>query len=193
MTDPADHVPPIAFRPLTEADLEPLTDWLNVPHVAQWWSEPPADSGVRPSPVTLEQTVAEYGPDLEAGGPGHEFVIVIDATPAGMIQWYRLADYPEYAAAIGEEAGDAAGVDVLIADPTLVGRGLGSRVIAQFVTEVLFATSGVDRVVAGPAVGNARSIGAFSRAGSRWVRDAAVPGEAAAEHVMVCPRGGPSR
>jgi aminoglycoside 6'-N-acetyltransferase len=191
VTDPADFLPPITFRRLTEADLEPLTDWLNVPHVAAWWSEPPADSGVRPPPVTLEQTIAEYGPDLEAGGPGHQYVIVIDGAPAGMIQWYRLADVPDYAAAIGEHAGDAAGVDVLIADPRLVGRGLGSRVIAQFVADVLFATAGVDRVVAGPAVGNARSIAAFSRAGFRWVRDAAVPDEALPEHVMVCRRDRP--
>lgn len=191
MTDPADPVPPIAFRPLTRADLEQLTDWLNTPHVAAWWSEPPAGSDVCP-PVTLDQTIAEYGPDLDAGGPGHQYVIVIDDVPGGMIQWYRLADFPDYAAAIGEEAGDAAGVDVLIGDPTLVGRGLGSRVIDQFVADVLFATASVDRVVAGPAVGNARSIGAFAHAGFGWVRDAAVPDEPAPEHVMVCRRDGPA-
>jgi aminoglycoside 6'-N-acetyltransferase len=185
--------PTIAFRPLTGADLEQLTDWLNAPHVAEWWSDAPGVAGARPPAVTLDQTIAEYGPDIEAGGPGHQYVIVIDGAPAGMIQWYRLADHPEYAAAIGEQAGHAAGVDVLIGEPILVGRGFGSQVIARFVADVVFAVNDVDRVVAGPAVGNARSIGAFARVGFRWARDAAVPDEAAPEHVMVRRRDRRSR
>lgn len=184
--------PAIAFRPLTRADLPRLTDWLNRPHVAEWWRDEPRPDGTDPPPMTPEQTEAEYGPDIDAGGPGHEYVILVDGTAVGMIQWYRLADFPEHAAAIGETAGDAAAVDILIADLAFVGHGVGSRVIARFVADVVLPT-GVDRVVAGPAVGNARSIGAFSRAGFVWVRDAVVPDEIAPEHVMVHPGPGAPR
>ncbi|HSO95492.1 MAG TPA: GNAT family N-acetyltransferase [Acidimicrobiia bacterium] len=190
MTVP-DTAPAISFRPLTRADLARLTDWLNTPHVAAWWRDELRPDGAEPPPMTLEQTEVEYGPDIDAGGPGHEYVILVDGTDVGMIQWYRLADFPEHAAAIGEQAGDAAAVDILIADPAFVGRGVGSRVIDQFVADVVLPV-GVDRVVAGPAVGNARSIGAFARAGFAWVRDAVVPDEIAPEHVMVRSHVGPS-
>lgn len=186
MTDAGDRPPRVAFRPLTRADLELLTRWLNTPHVATWWADPPALSGPAPEPVTVAQTTAEYGPD---GGTAHPYVILADGAPVGMIQWYRLRDEPDYAAAVHEADGDAAGVDVLIGDPDWVGRGLGRRVIGQFVTEVVFP-AGVDRVVASPAVGNHRSIAAFARAGFRSVRDVRVPGEARPEHVMVRRRDG---
>jgi aminoglycoside 6'-N-acetyltransferase len=190
MTGPADTGPQVAFRPLTRDDLELLTTWLNTPHVAEWWSDTPAPPGEAPTPVTLAQTVAEYGPDLD-GGTTHQHVILADGAPVGMIQWYRLADEPVYATAVQETGGDAAAVDVLIGDPARVGRGLGPRVIDRFVTEVVFA-AGVDRVVASPAAGNHRSIVAFARAGFRSRRDVTVPGEPRPEHVMVRSRDEPS-
>jgi acetyl CoA:N6-hydroxylysine acetyl transferase len=116
-------------------------------------------------------------------------VIVVGGTAVGLIQWYRLRDEPAYAAQIGEA--DGAGVDLLIGDPKEVGHGVGSEVIDAFVAAVVFGEPDIDRCVAGPDVRNARSIGAFRRAGFRWVRDASVAGEPAPEHVMVRDRAGP--
>ena len=40
---------------------------------------------------------AEYGSSIDGTGPSDHFVIELDGRPIGMIQWYRLADEPEYA------------------------------------------------------------------------------------------------
>ena len=115
-------------------------------------------------------------------------MIVVDGAPVGLIQWYRVGDYPDYAAAISEA--DGAGIDLLIGEPSMVGRGLGPTVIDRFVTDVVFAVSDVARCVTGPDTENSRSVRAFERAGFRWVRDAVVPDQPGQEHVMVRDRAG---
>jgi RimJ/RimL family protein N-acetyltransferase len=179
-------VPDLAFRPLRRADFERLRGWLNEPHVYAWWGADAAPDGLGgpgPQAATPAQVDAEYGPAADGLDPTARFVILVDGDPVGLIQWYQLADSPEYAGAIAERAG--AGVDLLIGDPTRVGSGIGPAVIDRFVTEVVFAQPGVHRCVAGPDVRNERSIRAFTAAGFVWVRDASVPGEPAPEHVMV--------
>jgi aminoglycoside 6'-N-acetyltransferase len=179
--------PSITFRPLERADRARLRDWLNQPHVYEWWGVP---SGVPDSiggpgddAATLEQVEAEYGDSFDGTGTSRRYVIVVGGDDVGMIQWYRLADEPGYAAAIGER--DGAGLDLFLGDPGRVGRGLGPRVIDAFVRLVVFAEPGVTRCVAGPDVRNQRSVGAFARAGFSWARDAPVEGEPAPERVMV--------
>ncbi len=183
----------VSFRPLTRADLPQLRDWLNEPHVAAWWgvgTGPDGIGGAGADAATLEQVAAEFDDPIEGRDSTRCFVIVVGGTAVGLIQWYRLRDEPDYAAEIGEA--DGAGVDLLIGDPDQVGHGLGSEVIDAFVASVVFGEPGVDRCVAGPDVRNARSIGAFQRAGFRWMRDASVTGEPAPEHVMVRDRPGPA-
>ena len=184
--EPLSAAPSIAFRPLTRGDFARLRDWLNEPHVAAWWGAgtgPDGLGGAGDDAATLDAVEAAYGPAVDGADPTFNYVVVVDGAPVGMIQWYRLASYPSYAAAIGE--GDGAGVDVLIGDPTMVGRGLGPAAIDRFVTEVVFAAPDVPRCVTGPDVENARSVRAFERAGFRWVRDAVVPEEPGREHVRV--------
>jgi aminoglycoside 6'-N-acetyltransferase len=176
----------VAFRRLRRADFDRLRGWLNQPHVYAWWGvDATADGlgGPGPQAATAAQVEAEYGPAADGLDPTAQFVILVDGDPVGLIQWYRLHDFPEYARAIEEPRG--AGVDLLIGDPTLVGRGIGPLAIDRFVREVVFAEPEVRRCVAGPDVRNTRSIRAFTKAGFEWVRDAAVPGEAGPEHVMV--------
>jgi aminoglycoside 6'-N-acetyltransferase len=173
----------VAFRPLRRADLDQVRSWLNEPHVAAWWELGEGPRAPDGEPVTAEQVEAEYGDALDDVGPTHVFVILVDGGPVGLIQWYRLPDFPDYAAAVGEPAG--AGLDLFVGDPGHVGRGLGALAINRFVTSVVFAARDVDRCVAGPDVRNERSIRAFASAGFRWARDATVPGEPAPERVMV--------
>ncbi len=177
----------ITFRPLERADRTRLRDWLNQPHVYEWWGVP---SGVPDSiggpgddAATLEQVDAEYGDSFDGTGTDQRFVIVVDGEAIGMAQWYRLSDSPEYAEAIGEP--DGAGMDLFLGDPGRTGAGLGPRVIDAFVTGVVFAEPGIGRCVAGPDVRNERSVRAFARAGFSWARDAQVHGEPAPERVMV--------
>lgn len=181
----------VSFRPLARDDFARLRDWLNEPHVAAWWGAgtgPDGLGGAGADAATLPAVEAAYGPALDGTDPTANYVIVVDGAPVGLIQWYQLGDYPDYAAAIGEA--DGAGIDLLIGEPSMIGRGLGPTVIDRFVTDVVFAVSDVARCVTGPDPENTRSVRAFARAGFGWVRDAVVPGQPGEEHVMVRERGG---
>ena len=78
-----------------------------------------------------------------------------------------------------------AGIDLLIGDPSVVGRGIGPLVIDAFVRTVVFAAPDVHRAVASPDPANARSIRAFEKAGFTVVRDAWVDDGHRIERVMV--------
>jgi RimJ/RimL family protein N-acetyltransferase len=178
-------MPTVTFRPLRRSDARQLRDWLNQPHVYAWWgvhAAPDGLGGAGPDAATLEAVLAEYGEPMAGQGTTHCFVILADAQPVGFIQWYRLADEPAYAAAIGEP--DGAAMDLLIGEPDAVGRGLGTLVIDRFVTDVV-APAAITRIVAGPDVRNRRSVRAFTNAGFVSVREAQVPGEPAPEQVLV--------
>jgi len=176
----------IVFRPLGRDDFPSLTEWLNTPHVYEWWGvRATADGlgGTGDDAATLEQVTENYDRELADECVEH-YVIEVDGRAVGMIQTYLLSASPEYAREIGEPAEHTAGVDLLIGDATAVGRGLGPSVIDEFVRMVVFARDGLDRCVAGPDVRNARSIRAFEKAGFRAVRDATVTGSEP-ERVMI--------
>lgn len=174
----------VSFRPLRRRDAEQLRDWLNEPHVYAWWgvhAAPDGLGGAGPDAATLDAVLSEYGEPMVGRGTTHCFVILADDRPVGLVQWYRLADVPDYAADIGER--DGAGMDLLIGDPDAVGHGLGSQVIDRFVTDVV-APTGVTNVVAGPDVRNRRSVRAFMNAGFVAVREVQVRGEPAPELLL---------
>ena len=178
-------MPTVTFRPLRRSDARQLRDWLNQPHVYAWWgvhAAPDGLGGAGPDAATLDAVLAEYGEPMAGRGTTHCFVILADDRPVGLVQWYRLADVADYAAAIGET--DGAGMDLLIGEPDVVGRGLGTTVIDRFVTDVV-APVGITRIVAGPDVRNRRSVRAFTNAGFVPLREAQVPGEPAPEQVLV--------
>lgn len=83
-----------------------------------------------------------------------------------MIQTYLVSDYPEWEAIV-EVGADVAGVDLLIGEEDLIGRGLGPQVLARFAREVVTASA----VVATVEEENRRSWRAFEKAGFRHVRD----------------------
>ena len=91
--------------------------------------------------------------------PEGRFVIVVDGRDTGMIQTY--AD---------DEPG-LAGVDLLIGEADLIGRGLGPQVLEQFARDVVFANPNVEAAVAAVEETNRRSWRAFEKAGFRHVRD----------------------
>jgi aminoglycoside 6'-N-acetyltransferase len=146
----------IAFRRLREEDLALLHEWLQREHVRRWWHDT----------ETYEETVAHYTPALRGEDPTDHYVVVVDGRDAGMVQTYLVADYPEWDAVVAAGEG-VAGVDVLIGEEELTGRGLGAEVIAAFVAAHVAAAA----VVATVDEENRRSWRAFEKAGFRYVRD----------------------
>ena len=154
----------IEFRPLAESDLVTLEEWLRRDHIAPWWRD------------DIGESLAEYRGAIEGREPTDHFLIVVDGRDVGMIQTYLVSDYPEWEEVVQVGPG-VAGVDLLIADPELVGRGLGARVLAQFADEIVFARAETQAVVATPEAANRRSWRAFEKAGFRHVRDVVDEGE----------------
>jgi aminoglycoside 6'-N-acetyltransferase len=141
---------------MREDDLPLLHDWLRRPHVRRWWRDTD----------TLEQTRAHYGPALRNEEPTDHYVIVVDGRDAGMIQTYSAADFPEWGAFVDDPEG-VAGVDILIGEEELIGRGLGPKVLESFVGE----HASVSAFAATVEEGNHRSWRAFEKAGFQHVRD----------------------
>ena len=165
-----------------------LRRWLNTPHVYEWWGchvGPGALGGAGKDAATETQVEAKYGPIIDHGSATHRFIIEHAGAPIGLIQWYHLRDFAGYARAISEDPAGTAGIDLLIGEPSAIGQGLGSRAIDAFVASVVFRSPDVDRVVAGPAATNARSLRVFAKAGFRRVRYASIEGELTPEAVMV--------
>jgi aminoglycoside 6'-N-acetyltransferase len=138
----------VGFRAVAPADLPRIRDWLQREHVARWWDE-----------STLDEL-----------DPKEHSVILLDGRPVGMIQTYIVADYPEWDALVRVGPG-VAGVDLFIGEEDLVGVGLGPRVLASFVEEVVFASPETHACVAGIELDNERSLRAFEKAGFVPVRD----------------------
>jgi aminoglycoside 6'-N-acetyltransferase len=112
---------------MTEADLPAVAAWLLLPHVARWWT-PGTTAGAE---------IAEYRERVrqDSKPATHMLMITLDGTPAGWCQWYRWADYPADAEAIGARDGEI-GIDYAIGDPAQVGRGVGTTLIATLTTDI---------------------------------------------------------
>jgi RimJ/RimL family protein N-acetyltransferase/aminoglycoside phosphotransferase (APT) family kinase protein len=145
--------PKITFRPLRAEDLPQLADWQTRPHVARWWRDP----------SDLASVTAEFLPTIEGREPTEVFVIEVDGHAAGIIQRYLVDDYPPWAAAVGLR--DAAGIDYYLGEEGLLGRGLGSRAIAQFTTATLARYPQAQIVTADPLQENVASWRALEKAG----------------------------
>ena len=139
--------PEFVFRPLDRSDLPLLAEWLGRPHVARWWREP----------SDLAAVEAAYGPLIDGSDPTEGFIAIHagqgqgpgQEPPLAFLQRYRLDDNPEWQRAIAlalaegagrgpdtarsEQTGTGAGIDYLIGDPTMTGRGLGRQMIDAFV------------------------------------------------------------
>ena len=148
----------IGFRPLTEADLGLVEIWLRREHVARWWRD------------DIGEAIAEFRAGIAGTDAAEYFLIVVDGRPVGLIQTYLASDHPDWDAVV--RVGPAvAGVDLFVGEPELIGRGVGPRILAEFVREVVFADPATHAVVATVEEPNRRSWRAFEKAGFRHVRD----------------------
>lgn len=147
--------PNIAFRPIQLVDASLLFHWRQQPHIACWWNIAPYEA------QTLEEVERELREDLEL--KEHESLLVLlEGRPIGYAQTYNAGD------ASGEwwpdEDNSTAGLDLLIGEEGLTGRGLGP-VIVRAICERLFADPSVRSIIADPQPENKRSVRCFEKAG----------------------------
>ncbi len=133
------------------SDLELVAGWLGQPHVARWYL----------AGSTVERELGDLRRSITGEEPARALMVLEDARAIGWCQWYLCRDYPDHAAAVGAAPGDI-GIDYAIGDPTRVGRGMGTALIAALVDHVRrsYPSAGV---VADPESANLASRRALER------------------------------
>ena len=164
----------IEFRPMVADDLRLLHKWTLRPHALRWYG----DHGA------YEDVASHYLPAIAGSDPTDHYIVVLDGAPVGMVQTYVVADYPDYAAVIGITDCATAGVDIIIGEEELTGKGLGTEVLRRFVDDIVFARSETTSCVADPDVANLASVRAFEKAGFRPVKEFVDPSDGEV-HVLV--------
>lgn len=153
-------VPEPGFRPMTLDDLPMTYAWLDTPAVRQWYHK---------RSYTRALWDAEYAARIRGELPTRPFIMTLDAEPIGYIQSFRIADWPDYARRLPDAAPEAVAVDLFIGRPDCLGRGLGTRLLALFVRDHVFAQRHADECPIGPEPVNRHAIRCYSRAGfSFW-------------------------
>jgi aminoglycoside 6'-N-acetyltransferase Ib len=134
-----------------------LAEWLNRPHVVEWWE------GCK----TVAEVRAKYLPRMMDHSTVLSYVAYLDGLPIGYIQSYVAA-----AAGDGwwpdEHDPGVRGIDQFLANGHNLGGGLGTQMVRQFV-QFLFEDPTVTRIQADPAPANARAIRCYEKAGFRRV------------------------
>jgi aminoglycoside 6'-N-acetyltransferase len=144
----------LSFRPLEQKDFEQFARWLAKPHVQRWWREP----------ATVEYVSKEYGDCTRGDFKTRVFVVQDEAKPIGIIQTFRLSDYPEEDACYPLRG--AVSIDYFIGEEEYVGHGVGTQMIEQFIEAVVRPTyPDATGVATGAEVANPASLGALRKAG----------------------------
>jgi AacA4 family aminoglycoside N(6')-acetyltransferase len=175
---------PVRLRLLTEHDLPMLFDWLNRPHIVEWWG----GEGERP---TLEDVYASYMPRVLAQENVTPYVALLGQIPIGYAQAYIACGSGD---GWWEDETDPGvrGIDQSIAVPELLGKGLGTMLVRALV-ETLFRDPSVTKIQTDPAPTNLRAIRCYQKAGFRVVRNITTPDGPAVYMVQErprCPGGG---
>src|SRR5438309_3828280 len=146
----------ITFRPLCEADLAMLHDWIHRPHVAQWWGG--GDAG-----ANLENTTKKYLPRLQTVSSIKTYIALSSGDPIGFVQSYVALGCGD---GWWEDETDQGvrGIDQFLCDGGKLGQGNGSRMVAAFVRH-LFRDPAVTKVQTDPDPTNAQAIRCYEKAG----------------------------
>jgi RimJ/RimL family protein N-acetyltransferase len=164
----------VTFRQLTLSDLPMLREWLQRPHVAQWW-------GALPSMAEMREDV---GPMTLPGARDQAFIASVDGRDIGYIQSYTVKDSGGGWWTDEQDPG-ARGIDQFLANADELGRGLGTRMVRAFV-ERLFSDAAVTRVQTDPDPQNPRAIRCYEKAGFRVWKEVETPDGPAL--LMLCER-----
>jgi aminoglycoside 6'-N-acetyltransferase-1b len=155
---------PVTLRRMTEDDLAMLHDWLNRPHIVAWWG------GERPS---LAEVRKEYLPQELARHQVTPYIGLLGGEPFAYAQSYVALGAGD-GWWEGETDPGVRGIDASIADPDLLGKGLGTQLVRALV-DLLFSDPSVSSIQTDPAPHNLRAIRCYEKAGFQRVKTIETP------------------
>lgn len=134
----------ISFRPLVEDDFELLLEWLQRPHVKEWWDD---------GDDSLEKVRHHYSRDPDEM---KRYILLYpdDHTPSGYFQYHIKPD-------------GTIGIDQFLADPKSLDKGLGSASVSQFL-QMICEKHSPRRIVIDPEPDNLRAIRCYEKVGFRY-------------------------
>lgn len=153
----------IHFLPLSGEHLPLFRTWLAHPHVKEHWQEP----------EDAEVFRRKFLEDLPRRGV-RSFLMEIDGEKAGYIQYYA-------ARKVGggwweNEPEGTFGIDLLIGEPGLLGKGLGAVVIRAFARFMQEREPSLETIIIDPDPANLRAVRSFEKAGFRPEGEITTPG-----------------
>lgn len=146
----------VTLRPLVAADLPMLHDWLNRPHLVEWWG----GEAARP---TLAEVMADYHPDALAAEAVTAYIAMRGDEPIGYAQSYVAMGSGDGWWADETDPG-VRGIDQSLANAHDLGQGLGTQLV-RALAALLFADPAVTKIQTDPAPGNARAIRCYEKVG----------------------------
>lgn len=149
----ADH---ITIRKMSHSDCNIMAKWLSTPEVLEFYGDVNA-------PFTLEQVQRKYGPRITGDVPVYPYIVELDRTAIGFIQYYRLTGeaYEEFGYHATE---NVYGIDQFIGATQYFNQGIGTAMIQKFLAG-LFEKAEADVIVLDPDVSNARAIRCYEKCG----------------------------
>ncbi len=145
------------------SDLSLLTRWRAQPHVHEWWDHDDP-------PPTLDEVTIKYGGRTHPSSPVTACLIEVSNRPIGYLQFYRWDAFPDEVREMDLQVDpDAFGLDILIGEPDMLGKGIGPGAV-DLASRYLFAHRGASSVALTTEVGNERAQRAYEKAGFRKVR-----------------------
>lgn len=154
----------LSLRLLTAQDLPMLHDWLNRPHIVEWWG------GERPS---LDDVHAEYMPRIRGEESVIPYIAMLGSKPIGYAQSYVAMGSGDGWWESETDSG-VRGIDQSISEPELLGKGLGT-VLVRTLVEHLFRDPSVTKVQTDPSPTNLRAVRCYLKAGFRIVQNITTP------------------
>lgn len=163
MNPPQEEAPRFEFRPLGEPDLPLLFEWLNRPHLLEWWG----------GKQSLEEVREKYLPRIAGKDAARPFLAHTDGRPVGYIQYYLAAAgskewWPD------DPGPGVLGIDQFLADADRLCRGLGTAMLSQFAAR-LFADPSVTEIRVDPRPDNARAIRCYAKVGFQEIGPITTP------------------
>ena len=150
----------LRLHPMVETDIPLLHEWIQRPHVAQWW-------GSRDAAASLADTKRKYLPRLEEHSTVKGYIATLGGEPIRFIQ-----SYATFACGNGwwkTKRPGVHGLDQFLGDRGMLGQGLGTQMVKAFV-RMLFADANVTKVQTNPNPANGRAIRCYGRISYHVVR-----------------------
>jgi AacA4 family aminoglycoside N(6')-acetyltransferase len=147
---------PVTLRLMTERDLVMLHEWLNRPHIVEWW-------GGEEERPTLEEVLEHYRPRVLGEESVTMYIAMQASEPIGFAQSYTALGCGD---GWWEDETDPGvrGIDQSLANPAHLSQGLGTKLVRALVQR-LFEDPAVTKIQTDPSPDNHRAIRCYEKAG----------------------------